>query len=158
MRPARVACLILALLLAGAGRAAETPEQLRARLASEADLIRKARLAIRLAEIELEAMRKAYAEGEVEKGSAGLKQMMDYIEQANKHLSDTGRDPRRKPQGFKDTEIKLRTFLRRLEDLRASLPVDERPDVEEVMERIREIQQSLLNGIMRVKERKKEPS
>ena len=158
MRRRNFLLLALLLLLAAwlpAG-AEDTPEQLRARLAAETDLIRKARLAVRLAELELEGARKDYAGGDWDKGKAGLEQMLGYVEQAYTHLTETHRDPRRKPSGFKDTEIKLRVFLRRLEDLRSSLPLDERPVVEKVVASVREIQQDLLEGVLRVKTKKKE--
>ena len=152
----RITFLLLALLLPLPAWAEDTAEQLRARLAAETDLIRKARLAVRLAELELEMARKSYEQGDWEKGSAGLEQMLDHVEQAYTHLTATRRDPRRNPSGFKDTEIKLRAFHRRLDDLRVSLPLDERPEAEKVMARVREIQQALLEGLMRAKEKRKE--
>ncbi len=132
----------------------ESEEELRARLASEPDLIRKARLAVRLAEVELETATKRYGESEWEKGAASVKQMLDHVEEAYKHLKDTGRDPRRNPKGFKETEIQLRTLLRRLEDLRATLPVDERALLDHAIARIQEIRQALLDGLLHVKEKK----
>lgn len=134
----------------------ETEEELRARLATEPDLIRKARLALRLAEIELDTATKHYDEADWEQGAASLKQMLDDVEEAYRHLGDTGREPRRNPKGFKETEIKLRTFLRRLEDLRTTLPVDERTPLEKVATRTQEIRQALLDGLLNPKERKKE--
>ncbi len=146
----------VALRFAATPEKQETEEELRARLSAEPDLIRKARLALRLAEIELDTATKRYEESDWEQGAASLKQMLDDVEEVYKHLAATGRDPRRNPKGFKETEIKLRTFLRRLEDLRASLPLDDRPPLDKVATRTQEIRQALLDGLLQPKGKKKE--
>ena len=130
----------------------DTPEQLRAKMAAETDLVRRARLAVKLADFELESARKQFAEGYPEKGNESLEEMLGHIEQAYTDLFATKRDPRKKPAGFKDIEIKLRSFHRRLDDMGTSLPLDERPPVQKVVIRIAEIQEDLLNGIMHVRD------
>jgi hypothetical protein len=129
-------------------RADDTPEQLKAKLSTETDPVRKARLAVHLAEIEFEQGRKDFSEG-------ALDQMMAHIELAYSSLIETKRDPRRKPAGFKDMEIKLRTLNRRLDDLRSSLPLDERPPLEKMILRIRDIEDDLLNGLMHTRKDQK---
>lgn len=149
--------LILALLLSAAAvcpAAKETEEQLRAKLAVENNPVRKARLAVRLGEMDLDAAGRLYEGNEWEKGAATLEKLLEDVELAYASLTNSGRDARRSPSGFKDTEIKMRVFLRRLEDLRTSLPLDERPTVDKVMTRVREIQQALLNALMHVKPKK----
>jgi hypothetical protein len=143
-------CLILAVAL---GSVQETPERLRARIAAERDLVPKARLEIRLADMLLEQSRKQYADGDDDKGEAALNEMMAATEQAYQHLFATHRDPRSKPAGFKDTEIRLREFVRRLEDLRISLALDERPPLDKAIARLRDMHDDLLSGIMRVRKR-----
>lgn len=150
--------LLLSLLVAAPAPALvadDTPEQLRAKMAAETDLVHRARLAVKLADLELEAARKQFAEGYPEKGNESLEEMLSHIEQAYTDLFATRRDPRKRPAGFKDTEIKLRSFHRRLDDLGSSLPLDERPPVEKVVARIGEIQEDLLNGIMHVRNARK---
>lgn len=126
----------------------------KSKLAQENDPVKRARLQMRLAEMHLESAAQFYQDGYAEKGLGNLKDMLEFVEQAAEGLFKTGRDPRKKPKGFKETEIKLRELSRRTEDLRLSLPVDERTAADEVVERIKEIQEDLLHGIMRVRERK----
>jgi hypothetical protein len=153
-------CLILlfcAAVAAGAKASArssdDTPEKLRARIVGERDLVAKARLEIKLTDLLLELSRKQYIEGEDEKGEATLGEMMAACEGAYHDLFATHRDPRSKPAGFKDTEIRLRDFARRLEDLKTALASDERPPVEKAIARLRDMHDDLLSGIMRVRKR-----
>ena len=150
--------LLLSLLVAAPAPAVldDTPEQLRAKMAAETDLVHRARLAVKLADLELEAARKQFAEGYPEKGNENLDEMLAHIEQAYTDLFATKRDPRKRPAGFKDIEIKLRAFHRRLDDLESSVPLDERPPLQKVIARIAEIQEDLLNGIMHVRGARKE--
>ena len=133
----------------------DTPEQLRSKLAMETDLVRKARLAARLAVMEFDQARKDYSGGDADKGAAGLAEMMAHIELSNSSLKETKRNPRKNPSGFKDIEIKLRALNRRLDDLRASLPLDERPPVEKMVSRVTEIVEDLLHGLMNTAKGKK---
>ncbi len=151
-------CVPLWLILCPLAIADDTPDQLRAKLASENDLVRKARLAARLAVMEFDQARKELSDGDAEKGAAGLREMMGHIELAYSSLKDTKRNPRKNPAGFKDIEIKLRALTRKLDDLRTSQPLDERPPIEKMVARLNFIVDDLLNGLMNVPSReKKEP-
>jgi len=130
---------------------AQDAAELKARLARERDPIKRARLHLRLAESLFNAADHKYQDGESADGLAALQQMLASVEDAHRLLFGTGRDPRKKPKGFKEAEIKLREFSRRLEDLRLSLPVDERPEVQKIEARLHKLHEDLLNGIMRVK-------
>jgi hypothetical protein len=133
----------------------DSPEKLRSRIASEHDPVQRARLEVRLADIVLDQTRKLYGDGDVEKAEASLKDMMSLAEHAYDDLFSTKRDPRSKPAGFKESEIQMRVFARKLEDLRASLPSDDRPPVEKALAKVRDMHEDLLLGLMRV--RKKDP-
>jgi hypothetical protein len=135
---------------AAAGRFDETPERLRARIATEHDPVQRARLEVHLADMILDQTCKQYAEGDVEKGEASLKEMLSLSEHAYDDLFSTKRDPRSKPAGFKESEILMRQFARKLEDLRTSLPFEDRPPIEKALERVREMHEDLLLGLMRV--------
>ncbi len=155
-----IAPFLILLLMVYAGPLAashsdETPEKLRARIAGEHDPVQRARLEIRLADMVLDQTCKQYAEGDFEKGLASLKDMMALSERAYEDLFSTKRDPRSKPAGFKQSEILMREFARKLEDLRTTLPFEDRPPVEKALERVRDMHEDLLLGLMRV--RKKEP-
>lgn len=155
MKTGMLACLA-ALLLFGLCAAApargDEREELQGKIGRENDPIKKSRLHIRLAELYLDDAGDLYEKGQPEKGQAKLKEMMSLVEQAEEALFGTGRDPRKKPKGFKEAEIKLREFRRRLEDLRLAIPVDERGPLDKAIARVTEIDDRLVRGIMRVKE------
>lgn len=130
----------------------EKPDELKARIEQERDPVKRAQFQLRLADLRLEEARKQYDAADDEKGLATLKDMQDLIERVEEGLFATGRDPRKKPKGFKEAEIQLRTMLRRMQDLRLSLPLDLRPPIEDIMKRLAEIQYEFLYGIMRVKQ------
>jgi len=115
---------------------------------SEGDLVKKARENIRLAEIELNQTCQKYNEGYPEDGLKSLGQFMKLVEQAYAWLGETHRDPRKKPAGFKDMELKIRAFIRKLEDLKSSLPQDEREPVEKSIKRLHEIHDDLVMGLL----------
>jgi len=122
---------------------------------NEGDLVKKAKEAVRQAETELAKARQKYSEGYPEEGEKAVAEFMRLIEQAFAWLKETKRDPRKRPAGFKDMEVKLRVFKRRLEDLKTSLPLDERGAVEKSIDRIVDINDDLLLGLMNVKHPKK---
>jgi hypothetical protein len=145
-------CLALVLaLLPVAGFASDERERLQTRAARENNPVRKARFLVQIAERDFQQASELYSKGYPEKGLEHLQMMLAVLEDTNEVLFSSGRDPRRRPRGFKDTEIKLRELGRRTEDLRVTLPVDERGDVEKITDRLREIQDDLLHGIMRTK-------
>lgn len=136
----------------GADKKKENPDALKAQIERERDPIKRAQFQLRLADLRLDEARKQYDAADDETGLATLRDMQALIESVEEGLFATGRDPRKKPKGFKDAEIQLRTMQRRLQDLRMSVPVDLRPPIEGIMKRLAEIQEEFLYGIMRVKE------
>lgn len=122
---------------------------------NEGDLVKKAREAIRLAEGELAKARQKYSEGYPEDGEKAVAEVMRLVEQALTWLKETKRDPRKQPAGFKDMEVKLRVYKRRLEDLKTSIPLDEREPIEKAITRMAEINDDLLLGLMNTKHPKK---
>src|SRR5262245_34708600 len=126
------ACLLLAALLCPALSS-------RGSAINEGDLVKKAREAVRQAEGELTKAREKYSAGFPEEGEKGIAEFMRLIEQAYSWLKETKRDPRKQPSGFKDMEVKLRVFKRRLEDLKTTLPLDEREPVDKAIARVVDI-------------------
>jgi hypothetical protein len=121
---------------------------------SERELVRRAKDAVRAAEGELNKARQKYAEGFPEEGEKAVADMMGLLEQAFSWLKETRRHPRRQPAGFKDMEVKLRVYIRRMEDLKTTVPLDERPPLEKAIERMAEINDALLEGLMSGKKKK----
>ena len=133
---------------------AQNQEQTKAKLDQETDPFDRAKLQIRLAGFALDEARKQYDEASVEKGLKSLQEMLKLVEDAQEQLFGTGNNPRKKPKGFKEAEIKLRELSRRLEDLRLSLPTEERGELEKIAARLVEIRDKLLHGLMSVKGKK----
>ncbi len=144
--------LVLTLPVLGGDKKKDDPAELKTRIEHEQDPVKRAEFQLRLSSVRLDEAREQYDAGADDKGLATLKQMQGLVEQVEEGLFGTGRDPRKKPKGFKDSEIKLREMQRRLQDLMMQLPVDERPPIEEIRKRLADIQEEFLYGIMRVKE------
>lgn len=143
-------CLLIAALLCPAALVPQSSG------ISQGDLVKKAREAVRQAEVELAKARQKYTEGFPEDGEKAVAEMMRLIEQAYSWLKETKRDPRKQPAGFKDMEVKLRVYKRRLEDLKNTLPLDERDPIDKAIVRVAELNDEILLGLMNAKHPKKE--
>ena len=66
-------------------------------------------------------------------------------------LAATGKNPAKSPNLFKKTEMQLRLYMRKLKTLEHDLNVEERPLITTVITRLEEIQDNLVQGIMRKK-------
>ena len=148
-------CGLLALSLAAWTGAGDDQARIKAKLQTENDPIKRAQLEIRLAQFRLDGAQKAYEEAMPDKGLAELKQMMALLQDAHNRMFETGRNPRKKPRGFKEAEIKFREMMRRLKDLEMSIPVDERDPLDSMIAKIGKMQEHLLKGLMQVDEAKK---
>lgn len=146
-----VVCIVCGLLCAPFVFAADEQADLRAHLAQEKDPVRRAHIQLRLAELDLDSATQLYGQGAFDQGLQKLQSMLDLVVKTHDDLFNTGRDPRKKPKGFKETEIKLREFQRRLEDLRLTIPLEDREPIEKIRARVVEIHEQFLNGLMRVK-------
>ncbi len=157
-RVAALLALVLALAaaLAAAGdRAAGDRAKVEAKLARQYDPIKKARLEVQLAKISFQEARKLYLEGDSESGLEKLKEMLSWSEKAHDRLFKTGRNPRKKPAGFKDAEITLRKLERRLAHFRLAVPLQDREEIQKITARLTKLREDLLLAIMRGKEKKK---
>ena len=153
---ALVLTLAAALAAAAAARAAAGDRaKVEAKLARQYDPIKKARLEVQLAEISFKEARKLYLEGDSESGLEKLKEMLSWSEKAHDRLFKTGRNPRKKPGGFKDAEITLRKLERRLANFRLAVPLQDREEIQKITARLTKLREDLLLGIMRGREKKK---
>ncbi len=66
-------------------------------------------------------------------------------------LAATGKSPAKSPNLFKKTEMQLRIYMRKLKTLEHDLNVEERPLITPVIARVEEIQDNLVQGIMKKK-------
>lgn len=68
----------------------------------------------------------------------------EVVREAHKTMSDSRRDPHRKPAGFKDLEIAIRRQSRTIEDLGTLLSFDQRTLVEKTLSQITEVRGELM--------------
>jgi len=113
-----------------------TVEELKARIAN-ANLADRPTLCLHIAERQLDTAVKFYGSGESEKAQAALNDVVafaelnrDYAIQSHKHE--------------KQSEIAIRKMVRKLTDLKHTIPHDEQAQVENTIERLERIRDDLL--------------
>jgi hypothetical protein len=119
---------------------------------SEPNLEKRSELALINANTALDSARDAYGQGDLDKTQANLDEVRDSVDLAYQALSDTGKDPR-KDRFFKRAELKTRELLRRLEGLDQTMSFADRGIVDKVRDRVSEIHDNLLKGIMSKKKK-----
>ncbi|MCL5744383.1 MAG: hypothetical protein M1541_10730, partial [Acidobacteria bacterium] len=75
----------------------------------------------------------------------------DSVVLSNDSLKETGKNPSKSPKHFKHAEIRTRELLRRMDDFRQEMSVDDRAILDKIEPTIRKIHDELLLGIMGVK-------
>ncbi len=119
-----------------------------AQVRAEPNLEKRSRAALENAERALKDSRKAYEAGDLKETAALLDEVKESVDLADISLKETHKDPIRSPKHFKNAEIKTQTLLRRLEALSQDMNVADRPLVEKVKERVQEVHETLLQGVM----------
>jgi hypothetical protein len=135
---------ILAVLLAAGTWAAdkqESVDSLKARV-ERTPPKEQVELQLRIAERQVEAMDKAYTEGNIEVAHAALADVQKYGVLAANTSAQSGKR-------MKQTEIALRKMTVRLEAIRKTLEVDDRPPVAEAIQKIETARSELLNRMFR---------
>jgi hypothetical protein len=120
---------------------------------SEPNLERRSERALDNANLALDAARDDYNSGNFDKSQNELVEVRDSVELAYQSLSDTGKDPRKDPKFFKRAELRTRELLRRLEGVGQGMSQIDRGTLDKVRERISEVHDNLLNGIMSKKKK-----
>jgi hypothetical protein len=115
---------------------------------SEPNLERRSERALDNANLALDAARDDYNAGNFDKSQSELEEVCDSVDLAYESLSDSGKDPRRDPKFFKRAELRTRELLRRLEGLAPGMTAVDRGTLEKVRERISDVHDNLLKGIM----------
>jgi hypothetical protein len=119
---------------------------------SEPNLEKRSDLALTNANLALDGARDAYKKGDIDNIQPHLDEVLDSVELAYQSLSDTGKDPR-KDKFFKRAELRTRELLRRLEGLGQTVSFADRGAIDKVRERVSEIHDNLLKGIMSKKKK-----
>jgi len=119
-----------------------------AQVRAEPNLEKRSRAALELAERSLKASRQAYAAGDMQQAAALLDEMEQCVDLAETSLKGTGKDPIKSPKHFKYAEIKTVDLLRKIEAYSQDMSVLDRPMVEKAKEKVQEVHDRLLHGIM----------
>ena len=133
--------VVLLSALAAASAQQESLEALKAR-AGQAPPKEQVELFTRIAERQLDSLDKAYNGGTVREAQAALADVATYGVKAAQVSSATGKR-------MKQTEIALRKISGRLEAIRKTLDVDDRPPVADVVQKLETARSELLNRMFR---------
>jgi hypothetical protein len=140
MKKLSIVVLVLLSALALADKQ-ESVESLKAR-ARNAQPKDQVELCTRIAERQLEALDKAYNGGTAKDAQAALSDVVSYGVKAAQASSETGKR-------MKNTEIAMRKMSLRLEAIRKTLDIDDRPPVGEAIQKLETARTELLNRMFR---------
>jgi hypothetical protein len=126
--------------------------RMRAQYAAETNPVDKAKILARLGSRELAAVRTLLNEGDHEEARAVLERYRDAVRDTTQALSALGLDASRRPSGFKELQISLRVFIRRLDDLIFSLQQDLRPSFRAVRSDLESAESTLIDALFPVRE------
>jgi endonuclease IV len=131
----RYAAMII--VLAGQPLAAtDTVAELKAR-ADAAQGGEKVKLCLEYAHVQLAAADNLFNQGDVEKGQATIREVVDYAHKAATSASASGKH-------LKETEIDLRKLGKRMHDVGESLAFEDRDPVRKAVDEIEQIRSDLL--------------
>ncbi len=133
----RLLILVLALLSVAASADKESIDSLKAR-AERASAKEQVELYTQIAERQVDALDKAYNGGTVQEAQFALADVVTYGVKAADLSGQTGKK-------MKHTEIALRKMSGRLESIRKSLDVDDRPPVADAIQKLETARTELLN-------------
>jgi hypothetical protein len=115
---------------------------------AEPNLEKRSELALKNADKALDSARKAYAEANDAALKEAVAEAIASLDLCQDSLDESGRNARKKPKYFKKAEIGARLYLRRLDNFRGEMSVDDRPAVEPLIERAHKLQEEILHAIM----------
>ena len=130
-------CLVFVLVLAGGVLAGdESTSGLKAR-ADKSTGAEQARLCLEYAHRQLSEADKLFNNGEVEKGHADIREVVEYSQKAANAASASGKH-------LKETEIDLRRLAKRMHDIGETLSFEDRDPVRKAVDEIEQIRSELM--------------
>jgi hypothetical protein len=139
----RLALFALAVSLASASQGGLSA------IKAEPNREKRAEKALGYADSALKSAQDAYlVKGDMQETGAALDELSESVELAYTSLADTRKNPSKSPKHFKRAEIKTRELLRRLEDFRDQMSVDDRGAVDKAHSSLQKVHEDLLEGIM----------
>lgn len=121
---------------------------------AEANLERRSERALMNADAALDEARKALEQGEEKKLAEAIAEIRESLILSKDSLEQSGKDPRKNPKYFKKAEIGIRKLIRRLDNFRLDITVDERKPVDDLIEKAQALQEEILHGIMTKKKKR----
>lgn len=114
---------------------------------------RRSERALINAEAALDEAKKALEQGEEKKLAEAIAEVGESIALSKESLEQSGKNPRKNPKYFKKAEIGIRKLIRRLDNFRLDITVDERKPVEDLIEKANALQEDILQAIMTKKKK-----
>lgn len=115
---------------------------------AEDNLEKRSQLALEEADAQIDAARKAYNDGDIAKFREHTGAAANMAELCYESLQETGKRARRSPKWFKRAEQKLVFLLRRISSLSNDVEAEDRPTVESLRTRVRDVHDEILQDIM----------
>lgn len=110
---------------------------------------KRAEKALENANVALKSAQEAYlVKGDMSQTSSSLDELSESVELAYASLKETNKNPSKSPKHFKRAEIKTRELLRRLNDFREQMSVEDREAADKARMALQKVHEDLLEGIM----------
>ncbi len=110
---------------------------------------KRAERALDYADTSLKSALDAYlVKGDLKQTIAALDDLAASVDLAYASLKETRKNPSKSPKHFKRAEIKTRELIRRLDDFREQMSVDDRDPVDKTRATVQRVHEELLEGIM----------
>ena len=117
---------------------------------AERDPERRSDRALDWADRLLSVSRDNYAEGDYKKALAGVNEIRESVDLAQKSLMESHKNPH-KSKYYKKAELRLRELARHLEEFKRESSVDDRPPIDSLIAHVNEVHDELLTGILEKK-------
>ena len=115
---------------------------------NEANLEKRSKLALANADQAISEAREAYNKSDMKVTEEKLAEVRESVELAQKALAATGKKPGKSPGPYKYAETHTRELLKRLDGLKHEMDSSERALIEPVQNRVQEIHDAWLDGIL----------
>jgi hypothetical protein len=116
---------------------------------AEPNLEKRAQRALDNADDSFKAAEDAYLlKGDVKRTGTALDELAASVELAYDSLCATHKNPSKSPKHFKRAEIRTRALLRRLDDFREQMNLDDREIAGKARAAVQKVHEELLDGIM----------
>jgi hypothetical protein len=115
---------------------------------AEPNLEKRSELALAHADDLIDEARKAYKDSDEKAFNGAIIEVRESVELSHKSLDETGKAARRNPKYFKRAELKMRSIIRRLDNLEKEVGLEDRPPVQDALKRVHEIHDEILLNIM----------